>query len=249
MYFQTTTEHPGDWQQYATRPGNKGLDVMELRKRYLLESQQYEQQVQGLVAMMSSTGAGRNPNITIQDVLDAQGGWGNAVIAIGAAYGASGVVNATNAGYINAVSAASFALSTAYNYDYGDVFFRPTIATTPNNFRNTKARALSYFVGYTSALTPGGVATDTTGFATANRWGSVVFNNYPGGTATDAIGINIVSDTLAFTMGYVSFSGAAAGPFVGQTVTVDKTFGYYKDPVSGAVRIILHISALTNSNN
>jgi hypothetical protein len=247
-----TTEHPGDWQYYVKRPDNIGLNIMDIKRKYLVEQHQHEQQILSLLGTTNGWGAsygGFSPNITINDVLAAQSAWGNAVIAIGNAYGSSGAINSSNAGYIAATTLASSVLSSAYDYDNGTVFFRPTIATSPDNFRNTKARALSYFVGYTAGGTPGGVATDTTGFATSNRWQSVVFNNFPGGTAGPDIGINIVSSNLAFTMGYVSFSGALAGSFIGQTVTVDKTFGYYKDPTTGIVRIILHISALTNSAN
>lgn len=244
MFFN---DHPGSWQHYINRSDNKNLSLPEVKQKYLTEQLQYEQMTQ-ITSVANSSGASIS-SITTQDVLNAQTAWGNAVIAIGDAYGASGDVNSSNAGYIAAASLASSVLSSAYNYDYGTVFFRPTIATRPDNFRNTKARALSYFIGYTAGLTPGGVSTDATGFATANRWQSVVFNNYPGGTAGSGIGIYNINSNLSFTMGYVSFSEALTGPYVGQTVTVDKTFGYYKDPSTGVVRIILHISALTNSSN
>ena len=38
-------------------------------------------------------------------------------------------------------------LSEAYNYDYGKVFFKPTLAFGDQTFRNDKKVALAYFVG------------------------------------------------------------------------------------------------------
>jgi hypothetical protein len=181
--------------------------------------------------------------ITIDDVLAAQQAWGNAVIAIGEAYGANQNLQA-------ATDVAYTILSSAYNYDYGEVFFRPTLTTHPTTFRNTKESALCYFVGGCGAPFAG-----DTGFA-LNRWSSVTFNNYPGTTAGPDIGIVTtagndigisIQDNLAFTMGYVTFSGS---PTFGesQPVQVDKTFGYIKN-YDGSVRIILHFSALTNNPN
>tara|TARA_R110000868_G_C10877527_1_gene762719 strand:+ start:49 stop:768 length:720 start_codon:yes stop_codon:yes gene_type:complete len=181
--------------------------------------------------------------ITVADVLAAQQAWGNAVIAIGEAYGENQNLQA-------ATDLAYEILSSAYNYDYGEVFFRPTLTTHPTTFRNTKESALCYFVGGCSGTYAG-----DTGFA-LNRWTNVTFNNYPGATAGQAIGIIttagsdigiMTQDNLAFTMGYVTFSGSPT--YVGtQPVQVDKTFGYVKN-YDGSVRIVLHFSALTNNPN
>jgi len=222
----------------ASNQGNYSSDItgiLALTSKYA--SQRSGQSLPGGIA------PAQTDTISIQDVLAAQQAWGNAVIAIGEAYGDSHNLQA-------ATDLAYEILSSAYNYDYGDVFFRPTLTTHPTTFRNTKESALCYFVGGCSSPFAG-----DTGFA-LNRWTNVTFNNYPGATAGPDIGIIttagndigiMTEDNLAFTMGYVTFSGSPT--YVGaQPVQVDKTFGYIKN-FDGTVRIILHFSALTNNPN
>jgi hypothetical protein len=211
---------------------------MEVKRKYLVEQTKYEQQMLSMLGTVNSgasAGGGPSPFITINDVINAQEAWAGAVIAIGNAYGAG--LNLTAA-----TSVASSVIDSAYNYDNGEVFFRPTLTTHPTTFRNTKQGALCYFVGGCGAPYAG-----DTGFA-LNRWSSVSFNNYPGGTATSDIGI-IIDNNVAFTMGYVTFSNAqnpSSSFYPNGTVTVDKTFGYVKDN-RGNMKINLHISALTNN--
>jgi len=159
--------------------------------------------------------------ITFADISASQAAWGNAVITIGNAYG-------TGSNWQAASASAESVLSSAYNYDSGRVLFRPTLTAIPHTFRNSKNSAHSYFVSG---------AYDAYGFATQNRWQSVKFLSmsyqYYG--------------NLAFSQGYVNFSGSQAGNFTTASsgVTVDKTFGYVKDD-SGSVKIFLHYSAVTN---
>jgi len=232
------TEGPGPWQQFIKRADNQNLPIMEVKRKYLVEQTKYEQQMLSMLGTVNSgasAGGGPSPFITINDVINAQEAWAGAVIAIGNAYGAG--LNLTAA-----TSLASSVIDSAYNYDNGEVFFRPTLTTHPTTFRNTKQGALCYFVGGCGAPYAG-----DTGFA-LNRWSSVSFNNYPGGTATSDIGI-IIDNNVAFTMGYVTFSNAqnpSSAYYPNGTVTVDKTFGYVKDN-RGNMKINLHISALTNN--
>jgi len=175
--------------------------------------------------------------ITAADITAAQNAWTGSVISIGNAYsGSIAAGKTTQQSFLSASVSASAVLSTAYNYDYGAVQFRPTLTATPHTFRNTKDSALSYFVSG---------AYDTSGFATANQWKTVQFVSM----STQFWG------PIAFTQGYVSFSNAASGTYgpggaqnaAGtSSVVVDKTFVYTKDDANN-VRIILHYSVLTNN--
>jgi hypothetical protein len=234
------TDGPGPWQQFIKRADNQSLPIMEAKRKYLVEQTQHEQQMLSMLGTVNSGasfGGDPSPRITINDVINAQQAWAGAVVAIGNAYGAGENLAA-------ATSLASSIIDAAYNYDNQGVFFRPTLTTHPTTFRNTKEGALCYFVGGCGAPYAG-----DTGFA-LNRWSSVSFNNYPGGTATSNIGIVLANnDTVAFTMGYVTFSNAqnpSSAFYPNGTVTVDKTFGYVKDS-NGNMKINLHISALTNN--
>jgi hypothetical protein len=160
-------------------------------------------------------------NITYNDISASQATWGNAVIAIGNDYG-------TGSDWTAASASAEAALTTAYNYDTGRVLFRPTLTGIPHTFRNSKESAHSYFVSG---------AYDPYGFATQNRWQNVKFESM----SYQYFG------NVAFSMGYVNFSGSLTGSFTTASsgVTVDKTFGYIKDD-SGSVKIFLHYSAVTN---
>tara|TARA_R110000868_G_C10877527_1_gene762720 strand:+ start:775 stop:1275 length:501 start_codon:yes stop_codon:yes gene_type:complete len=159
--------------------------------------------------------------ITYTDISASQAAWGNAVIAIGNAYGTASDWNAASA-------SADAVLTTAYNYDSGRVLFRPTLTAIPHTFRNSKESAHSYFVSG---------AYDAYGFATENQWQNVKFESM----SYQYFG------NLAFSQGYVNFSGSLTGSFTTASsgVTVDKTFGYVKDD-SGSVKIFLHYSAITN---
>ncbi|MFA9290311.1 MAG: hypothetical protein ACEQSF_03690, partial [Solirubrobacteraceae bacterium] len=74
--------------------------------------------------------------ITYEEVHAAEKAWCDALVKIGKIKEEGGDYRA----YANEV------LSTAYNYDYGKVFFKPTLAYGDQTFRNNKKGALSYFV-------------------------------------------------------------------------------------------------------
>lgn len=117
-------------------------------------------------------------------------------------------------------------LSEAYNYDYGKVFFDPTLTFGDQTFRNDKKGALAYFIGgdpdypndYGFALKP---------LVKAR------FENANGVTN----GIQI-SGTVAITMGNVWVTDKD-----GNEVMVDKTW-VFKKGKDGKLRIIVHNSSL-----
>ncbi|HSI45181.1 MAG TPA: hypothetical protein VK950_03300, partial [Methylophilus sp.] len=75
--------------------------------------------------------------ITYDEVNAAQQAWCDALVKIGQLKESGGDYKA----YAKQV------LSEAYNYDHGKVFFKPTMASGNQTFRNDKKGALSYFVG------------------------------------------------------------------------------------------------------
>ena len=93
-----------------------------------------------------------------------------------------------------------------YDYKEGKVFFKPTMASGKNTFRNTRAGALSYFIGGNKDFP------EDKGFA-LKQWVKVRYDN----NAAEN-GIQIHGD-IAITMGNVYFTNAK-----GEEVTVDKTF-------------------------
>mgnify|MGYP001557598477 CR=1 FL=1 len=58
-----TINHPGSWQSYVNRPDNKGLNIMEVRDKYLREQLLFEQQMnfqiqQQMLSSMAASGGG-----------------------------------------------------------------------------------------------------------------------------------------------------------------------------------------------
>jgi hypothetical protein len=154
--------------------------------------------------------------ITYDEVIAAQTAWCNALVQIGKLKEEGGDYR----GYAEKV------LSEAYNYDYGKVFFDPTLSFGDQTFRNDKKGALSYFVGgdpdypndYGFALKP---------------WVKARFENANGITN----GIQIYG-TVAITMGNVWVTDKD-----GNEVMVDKTW-VFKKGKDGKLRIIVHHSSL-----
>lgn len=159
--------------------------------------------------------------ITYEEVLAAQQAWCDALVKIGQLHEEGGDYR----GFANQV------LSDAYNYDFGKVFFKPTLAYGDQTFRNDKKGALAYFVGgdpdYPSdkgfALTP---------------WVKARFEN----TGGERAGIQIYGST-AVTMGNVWCTGKD-----GKDTMVDKTWVFKKGD-DGKIRIIVHKSSLPFSPN
>lgn len=80
---------------------------------------------------------GANSVITYDEVNAAQQAWCDALVKIGKLKEEGGDYK----------DYAEQVLSEAYNYDYGKVFFKPTLAFGDQTFRNDKKGALAYFVG------------------------------------------------------------------------------------------------------
>ena len=58
-----TINHPGSQQSYVNRPDNKGLNIMEVRDKYLREQLLFEQQMnfqiqQQMLSSMAASGGG-----------------------------------------------------------------------------------------------------------------------------------------------------------------------------------------------
>lgn len=154
--------------------------------------------------------------ITEAEVNAAQQAWGDALVMIGKIHEDGG----------DAKAYAQKVLSDAYNYDFGQVFFKPTLAYGPRTFRNTKEGALSYFVGGNPAFP------EDMGFA-LRPWVKVRFDNAGEGNN----GVQIYGD-IAITMGNVWLTDKQ-----GNEIMVDKTF-VFKKGADGKLRLIVHKSAL-----
>ena len=112
-------------------------------------------------------------------------------------------------------------LSTAYAYDDGTVLFKPTLASGEHTFRFDKAGALAYFVGNDPNYP------EDHGFA------------LKGWTECSPEPKRVVQQgTALLSMGNVHLTGAD-----GKRVSVDKTFGYARQP-DGSLKIVLHHSSL-----
>lgn len=153
--------------------------------------------------------------ITYDEVNAAQQAWCNALVKIGELKESGGDYKA----YANEV------LSTAYNYDSGKVFFKPTLAYGDQTFRNDKKGALAYFIGGDPDYP------NDKGFA-LTPWVKARYDN----AGANNEGIQIYG-SIAITMGNVWVTGKD-----GKEVMVDKTF-VFKKGKDGKLRIIVHKSA------
>ena len=116
--------------------------------------------------------------------------------------------------------AAKNLVDSLYDYQNGTVLFKPTKAKdTP--FRKTAKSAIAYFVGHNKNFA------EDKGFALA-PWVKITFKNS---------GMYFHGD-MAIVMGEYVFTAKS-----GESVKVEYTFGYVKDP-SGKLRIVLHHSSL-----
>ena len=110
-------------------------------------------------------------------------------------------------------------LDSLYGYVDGTVLFKPTLTQEPYTFRFTEEGAAAYFIG---------TERSQDGFA-LKPWTAVEF---------DSNGQSFIDSDSAIWMGNVHITNDK-----GEIVTVDKTFGYYRD-ANGDVRINLHHSSL-----
>jgi len=154
--------------------------------------------------------------ITYEEVNAAQQAWCDALVKIGQIKAAGGDYR----GFAKQV------LSEAYNYEYGKVFFKPTLAHGDQTFRNDKAGALSYFIGGDPNYP------NDKGFALA-PWVKARYANVGGNTE----GIQIYG-SVAITMGNVWVTGKD-----GVEVMVDKTW-VFKKGEDEKLRIIVHKSSM-----
>ena len=152
-------------------------------------------------------------NITESQVLAAQDGWCKALLQISSDYASGGITKAK--------ATATKVIDQAYGYEFGPVAFKPTLTTGKYTFRTTRAGALAYFVGNDPSFPL------DKGFALSPWRNCKVVNQ-----------VIHLSGALAITMGNVVFSNAS-----GELTSVDKTWGFMKEP-DGSVRIILHHSSL-----
>jgi len=159
------------------------------------------------------------PVITVEEVLNAQQQWCDALIEIGEVYAAGGDYHHVTESIITRL----------YDYDNGQVIFKPTLAYGDQTFRLSKQGAVAYFAGGDPDFP------NDKGFA-LRPWVAAEFQNI--GNSHD--GIHLYGD-MAIGAGHVHFTGADGGQ-----VTVEKIFGYRKYD-DGSVRIILHNSSLPYS--
>lgn len=149
--------------------------------------------------------------ITEKQIAAAQKAWGNGIVKIGKLKDNSAAAN----------MAALEHLDNLYAYDTVKVLFKPTKAADIQ-FRDTKDKALSYFVT--------GEIPEDTGFA-LQPWTNVRFENH----ATSIHG------ETAIAMGNYYFTTTA-----GDEVKVEYSFGYLCDE-DGNLKIFLHHSSLPYS--
>ena len=154
--------------------------------------------------------------ITYDEVNAAQQAWCDALVQIGKLKEEGGDYRA----YAEQV------LSTAYNYDNGKVFFKPTLTFGDQTFRNDKKGALAYFIGGDNDYP------NDKGFA-LTPWVKARYDN----AGANNEGIQIYG-TVAITMGNVWVTDKN-----GNEVMVDKTW-VFKKGKDGKLRIIVHKSAL-----
>lgn len=153
-----------------------------------------------------------NTSISEAELLAAQKGWGDALVAISEAYARSGQPAAK--------ALAEKVIDGAYGYNFGPVLFKPTLAEAPQTFRTTREGALSYFVGGNSAFPK------DTGFA-LKGWKKVDIQN---------AAIFLAGD-VATSMGNVSFTDKD-----GKVTTVDKTWKFKKDDAGNLRIVVHHSS-------
>jgi hypothetical protein len=154
--------------------------------------------------------------ITYAEVNAAQQAWCDALVKIGKLKEDGGDYKAF----------AEQVLSTAYNYDNGKVFFKPTLAYGDQTFRNDKKGALAYFIGGDPAFP------NDKGFA-LTPWVKARYDN--AGEKNEGIQIY---GSVAITMGNVWVTDKD-----GKEVMVDKTW-VFKKGKDGKLKIIVHKSAL-----
>jgi len=155
----------------------------------------------------------RNGSISETEVLQTQKAWREALVAISREYGDHGMKPAHDM--------ATKVIDATYEYQWGQVLFKPTLTQEPQTFRTDREGALSYFFGH-KPKHPG-----DTGFA-LNGWREVGFENA-------AI---LLDGERTTTLGKLSFTDKD-----GKVTTVDKSWTFRKDD-EGTIRSVQHHSSL-----
>lgn len=159
--------------------------------------------------------------ITYEEVNAAQQKWCDSLVKIGKLYEEGLDYKA----YTNEM------ITELYNYDFGKVFFKPTLAYGEQTFRTTKKGAIAYFIGGDQEHI------NDKGFA-LKPWKKVRFDNL----GDDNQGIQIYG-SVAIAMGNVWVTDKD-----GNEIMVDKTF-VFKKGEDGKLRIIVHKSSLPYQPN
>lgn len=160
--------------------------------------------------------SGESITLTEEEINAAQQAWCDALVEIGRKHEAGEDYRAF----------ADQVLTDAYDYDNGQVFFKPTLAWGDQTFRKTKAGAMAYFVGGDEDFP------NDKGFA-LKPWAAVRYDN----GARGAEGVQIHGN-IGITMGNVYLTDKE-----GNEIMVDKTFVFRKTD-DGKVRLIVHVSSL-----
>jgi hypothetical protein len=158
--------------------------------------------------------------ITEEEVNRAQQRWCDGLVNISREYLNEGNYQATAEEFIHDM----------YDFGKGKVFFRPTLAMAPHNFRTTSKGALAYFIGEDDEFPDEGFI--------KKGWISARFDNQIEGQ--DAIQIH---GNIGIAMGNVYLRNEEV-TIGGKEVIVDKVFVFLKR--GGEVRLIVHNSALSN---
>lgn len=170
----------------------------------------------------SSSDDDSTTEITPREVDEAQQAWCDGLLKISRTYREGGDYRDVAETFIDDM----------YDFAEGKVFFRPTLAMAPQNFRTTREGALSYFIGEDDDFP------EDEGFA-KKPWIDARYDNAIEGS--DAIQIH---RNIAMAMGnvYLRQDEVSIG---GKEVVVDKVFAYRKDK-KGKLRLCVHKSALSN---
>lgn len=189
------------------------LSIGSMARTTILSSSVLALALTGCATSQAGThGGGEHSNsITRTQVEGAQRAWCDALLSLSEA-GRKGA---------DAKALATRILSTAYNYDRGQVLFKPTLTHGAQTFRMDKQGALAYFVGGDAAYP------NDDGFALKD-WVAC---------RPEVRGV-VTSGDMAIAMGNVHIENGK-----GDKVMVDKTFGYQRQP-DGSLAIVLHHSSL-----
>ena len=147
------------------------------------------------------------------ELAEARAAWGDGLVAISRAYDDGGIEKAR--------AVAGDILESLYGFEFGPVLFKPTLSGGTKTFRTDRTGTLSYFIGHNPDFP------QDTGFG-LKSWREV-------SSQTSSV---FVEGDVAMWMGWVTFTDRN-----GETVKVDKSFGYRR-AADGRLKLVLHHSSL-----